>query len=266
MSQQDAEIEENEEINAEEQQESQEQFDFVIDKEEGEEESQPAPSWVRDLRKEYREVSKKAKDLERELEELRKPKITGLGEKPTLESCEYDSDEYERQLDEWYSKKKEHDAVVEKQQSEQQKAEAEWQARQAIYQDERAKMKVSDFDEAEGIAKTILDASQQGIIIHAAKNPAMVAYALGKNITSAERLAAIKDPIKFGIAMSEFERRLEDEMVRPRTPGTKPEKRPEGTGGAGGSVDSALDRLREEAAKTGDYTKVVAYKKEKRGS
>jgi hypothetical protein len=39
-----------------------------------------------------------------------------------------------------------------------------------------------------------------------------------------------------------------------------PERTVKGTGRVSGSVDSTLDRLREEAARTGDLTKVMRYK------
>jgi len=49
--------------------------------------------------------------------------------------------------------------------------------------------------------------------------------------------------------------------VTNRKPATAPEKVLTGTGSTSGSVDSTLDKLRAEAEKTGDYTKVTAYKR-----
>jgi hypothetical protein len=43
-----------------------------------------------------------------------------------------------------------------------------------------------------------------------------------------------------------------------------PEKTVQGTGRVTGSVDSTLDRLRADAEKSGDYSKVFAYKQQKR--
>jgi hypothetical protein len=64
--------------------------------------------------------------------------------------------------------------------------------------------------------------------------------------------------VKFAFAVSKLESQLK---VTNRKPATTPEKVLTGTGSTSGSVDSTLDKLRAEAEKTGDYTKVTAYKR-----
>ena len=103
--------------------------------------------------------------------------------------------------------------------------------------------------------------TQQGIIVQGADNPALVVYALGKNPKKAKELASITDPVKFAIAVGKLETQLK---VTNRKAPPPPEKTLQGTGPKSGAVDSTLERLRADAEKTGDYTKVLQYKRQKR--
>ena len=96
-------------------------------------------------------------------------------------------------------------------------------------------------------------------MVQGAKNPALVVYAIGKNPAKAKELAAITDPVKFAFAVANLEAQLK---VTPRKSKPEPERVP---GGASrplsGTVDSHLERLYDEARRTGDYTKVTDYKR-----
>jgi hypothetical protein len=87
-----------------------------------------------------------------------------------------------------------------------------------------------------------------------------VVYALGRDAARLKDLAAITDPIMFAAAISKLEGKLK---VTTRNAPPPPEKKVTGSAPISGTVDSNLDRLRDEAAKTGDYTKVLAYKRQK---
>jgi hypothetical protein len=54
----------------------------------------------------------------------------------------------------------------------------------------------------------------------------------------------------------------EEKIFRKQAPA--PERVVTGTGRSSGAVDSTLERLREEAARTGNMSKVVAYKRQKK--
>ena len=88
------------------------------------------------------------------------------------------------------------------------------------------------------------------------ENPALVVYALGKNPKKAKELAAISDPVKFAFAVAKLETQLK---VTPRKTAPVPERQIRGSAQLSGAVDSTLERLRAEADKTGDRTKVAAY-------
>lgn len=235
----------------------------------GEEETPPqevekAPDWVRELRKSHRDQQRENRELKKQLEQLneaKQPEKVTLGNKPTMESAEYDSDVYERQLAAWYENKRKHDEQIEQAKAEQENQQKAWQSTLDSYAEKRKQIKVSDFEDAEMIVQDELDNTQQGMILQGAENPALLVYALGKNPKKAKELASINDPVKFAFAVAKLETQLK---VTNRKASTKPETVISGKAPKSGSVDSNLERLRAEAERTGDYTKVTAYKRQKR--
>ena len=226
------------------------------------EEETRAPEWVRELRKTNREKDRRIKELEAKLNTTQtENKPVSLGAKPTLEAFDYDSDKYEAALSEWYERKREVDVQAEKQRQAQEAQQQAWQAKLEAYGKARADLKVRDFEDAEATAQETLDITQQGIIVQGSENPALVVYALGKNPKKAKELSSIKDPVKFAFAVAKLETQLK---VSNRKAAPPPETVVKGTGRVSGSVDSTLERLREEAARTGDMTKVMAYKRQLR--
>lgn len=239
-----------------------EEITVTIDGEE-EEKEEPAPAWVKDLRKKNREDQKLIKELEAKLEEKGAPAKTALGEKPTLEGCDHDTDKYEADLESWYKQKRQADDDKEQKNKEVEHQQTAWNERLEVYGTKKAELKVADYDDAEEAAQEHLNVTQQGIIVQGTDNPALVIYALGKNEKKAKELAAIKDPIKFAFAVAKLETQLK--VSGKKTP-PPPEKKVSGTANSSGAVDSNLDRLRADAVKTGDYTKVNDYKRKKRNA
>jgi hypothetical protein len=219
-----------------------------------------APAWVRELRKSNREKERKIRELEAKLNTTAtETKPVALVSKPTLESCDYDSDEYEQKLAAWYEHKREYDAA-EANVAAQRDAEAkEWQDKLDSYAKAKASLKVRDYDEAEATALDTFDVTQQGIVLQGSDNPALLIYAIGKSTKRAKELAAITDPVKFAFAVAKLETQLK---VTNRRAATAPERTITTSGGrVSGSIDSQLERLRAEALKTGDLSKVMAYKR-----
>ena len=220
-----------------------------------------APEWVRDLRRQHREQKRRNRELEQELEQMRSQgqRAQPLGPKPTLEVYDYDTDKYEKALADWFDRKRRHDAEQEAVQRQQQAITQQWEQKQQEYFRRKEALKARDFDDAEDVVKDILNVTQQGIIVKGADNPEIVVYALGKNPKKAQELAQIDDPIDFAFAISKLEAKLKVATKKSAPP---PEKTVKGQGRVSGSVDSTLDRLRAEAEKTGDYSKVLRYKKQ----
>ena len=266
------------EINTEANNESDDETNAVSD-EEGEseddvvvsigEESPPqeeetrAPEWVRELRKANREKERKIRELEAKLNATAtETKPVALGPKPTLEACDYDSEEYEKKLADWYDQKRHADAAEAEAQAQRDAEAKAWQDKLDAYAKARASLKVRDYEDAEAVALETFNVTQQGIVLQGSDNPALIIYALGKNSTKAKELASITDPVKFAFAVAKLETQLK---VTNRKAAAAPERTiSTGGGRISGSVDSTLDRLREEALKTGDMSKVMAYKRSKK--
>ena len=225
------------------------------------EEEKPAPEWVRELRKQHRELQKRNRELEAKLNQESAPKANDPGKKPTLEDFDYDAEKFEASLAQWFERKRQADEQAAKVQADIEKQQQEWQAKLEGYGKAKAELKVRDYDDAEGIVQESFNTTQQGVILQGADNPALLVYALGKNPKKAKELASISDPVKFAFAIAKLETQLK---VTNRKAAPPPEKTVQGTGRVSGSVDSTLDRLRAEAEKSGDYSKVFAYKKQKR--
>jgi len=221
-----------------------------------------APEWVKELRKTNRELQRQNRELQGKLQAAppeTKPVV--LGNKPKLEDHDYDADKYEEALTNWFERKRQADDVNAKQEAEVMNQQQAWQAKLDGYGKAKAELRVKDFEDAEEVAQQVFSITQQGVLLQGADNPALVVYALGKNPAKAKELAEIKDPVKFAFAVAKLEKDLK---VTNRRQAPAPERIISGTGRSSGAVDSTLDRLREEAARTGNMTKVIAYKAQKR--
>lgn len=219
-----------------------------------------APDWVRELRKSHRELQRKNRELEAKLT-TQAPVVQPLGKKPTLEDHDYDAEKFETSLAEWYERKRKADEVAAQARLAEEQQQRQWQAKLDSYGKAKASLKVRDFDDAEEVTQQALDVTQQGIVLQGAENPALLVYALGKNPKKAAELGSIKDPVKFAFAVAKLEKDLK---VTQRKAAPPPEKVVQGNAGVSGAVDSTLDRLRAEAEKSGDYTKVFKYKQQQK--
>ena len=228
------------------------------------EEHTPAPEWVKELRKTNRELQRQNRELQARVQAAppeTKPVV--IGNKPKLEDHDYDADKYEEALTNWFDRKRQADEVNAKQEAEVMNQQKAWQAKLDGYGKAKAELRVKDFEDAEEVAQQVFSITQQGVLLQGADNPALVVYALGKNPAKAKELAEIKDPVKFAFAVAKLEKDLK---VTNRRQAPAPERIISGTGRSSGAVDSTLERLREDAARTGNMTKVIAYKAQKRSA
>lgn len=222
---------------------------------------QKAPEWVRELRHDFKNVKRENKQLREELEKLQSGNAVNEVKpikRPTLEEHDYDEESFNVALDEWLK----HKDALEAQEKERLKAEesqkAEWENTVSSYNEKKKSLKVRDYDVAEELVSEKLSIEQQAIILKGADDPAKIVYAIGNHKGKLDELAKIKDPVKFAFAIAALEGKLKVE--RKSTP-PSPEKTLKGSAKTSGS-DSTLEKLREEAARTGDMTKVIAYKQQ----
>ena len=226
------------------------------------EEHTPAPEWVRELRKTNRELQRQNRELQSKLQvQPTENKPVAIGVKPKLEDHDYDAEKYEEALTSWFERKRQADDTNAKQEAEVMNQQKAWQAKLDGYGKAKAELRVRDYEDAEAIAQEVFSITQQGVILQGAENPALVVYALGKNPKKAKELAEVTDPVKFAFAVAKLEKELK---VTNRRAAPAPERIVTGTGRSSGAVDSTLERLREDAARTGNMTKVIQYKAQKR--
>lgn len=227
------------------------------------EEDQPAPHWVKELRKTNRELARENRELKQKQQaEQQSQQAATVMPKPTLAACDYDEDAFESKLAAWHEQQANAKAEQQKKADAEKAASDAWNAKLAAYGKAKAELKVADAEDAEAVARDILSVTQQSIIISGADNPALVVVALGKNPAKAKELASITDPVKYAFAIAKLETQLK---VTPRKAPPPPETTVRGSAPVvPGSADANLERLRAEAAKTGDMSKVMAYKRQQR--
>jgi hypothetical protein len=215
-------------------------------------------NWVKELRKAHRDALREKRELESKLKALEAPKQeTVLGKKPTLHDLDYDAEKYEAELEAWHDRKRKVEAEIEVE-AQKKAAEQEGQkARLAGYHKAKAELKVADFQDAEDSVVESLNVSQQAIIVNGSDNSAVVIYALGKNPKKLKELSEITDPVKFSFAVAKLEAQLK---ITPKTKAPPPETKVVGTASLSAGSDNHLEKLRSEAERTGDYSKVHKYK------
>ena len=228
-------------------------------------ETDRAPEWVRNMRRENRELKKKL----REQEKADEPGAVELREKPTLAGHDYSTEDFEADLAKWYEEKREHDRRQEETQKVIEENNKRWQRKLETYDEGKATLKADDFDDVEDAVREMFDKPFAGLpptqdmrfnmIRQGAENAPLLIYALGKNPKKAAELAKINDPVEFAFAVA----KVEASVQIGRRPKTSPERKNEGGGkGTGaGSTDNKLERLRAKAAETGDFTEVNRYKR-----
>jgi hypothetical protein len=232
----------------------------------GEEESPPQERekegdavWVNELRKKYREAIRENRELKAKGPAQVEPDKPTLPEFPKLSEYDYDEDKFKTATDGWYAKKREIDGFEENQKKAQQAERERIEATHKTYREAASTLKVKDFKEAEEEVVTTLSQVQQGLILNGADNAPLLVYALGKNPKRLAELAAIKDLVKFAFAAAKLEKDLKTSNRKSEKPAPETPLKNSGGPVVGGS--KTLERLREEASRTGDMSKVLAFKR-----
>ncbi|EAT2268053.1 phage capsid protein [Salmonella enterica] len=205
---------------------------------------QPAPQWVKDLRKGFKETQKENRELRRQLEEAlanpaeQQPTQTqtdAIPPKPTLESCDYDEQAFETALTDWHEKKSRAEQQKQQQQRQQQEVIQRFQQRLEKHNERATRLPVKDYRETEEIVRRELPAIQQEILIHAAdEGSELIAYALGKNQQLRQRVAAETDPIRAAFLLGQISKQVSLAPKPKKAPKPEPEVR-------GGGADAKQD-------------------------
>jgi DNA repair exonuclease SbcCD ATPase subunit len=209
---------------------------------------QPAPQWVKDLRKNNREKDKELRELRRQLEQVQsrpaeqqpQQQADVIPPKPTLESCEYDETAFEQAMTDWHEKKSRAEQQKQQQERQQQEYQQRFQQRVEAHKQRAAKLPVRDYQEMEAIVLSELPPVQQEIIIHCAdEGSELIAYGLGKSQQLRQRVAAETDPIRAAFLLGQISKEVHL-APKPRK-AIKPE--PEVRGGGADAKQDDFNKL-----------------------
>jgi hypothetical protein len=245
--------------------EDQEDLIFEADAENTEEEEpeEPAPL-VRTLRKVAREKDKELRKLRQQVSELSgasaTPQEEELGPIPRAVDFGFDEEQHVVAVLEWNKKAEKVRARIAEQKDQQNRANQLWESKKSGYETAKAQAigKVADYEDVEELVTGKLNETQRGLVLAAAQKPTALIYSLGKDKKALEALAAIQEPILFVAEMARFE--LMRKGMATSSGRTAPERTVSGTGG-GRVSDQVLARLEKEAERSGDRTKIIAYKR-----
>jgi len=243
---------------------------FGDDPPEPEPEPAPEPNQLRQLREQARVLLREKRELQEQLRarDAPPPEIA-LGPKPELEDFDYDIQKWEPVYIDWAEKKRQVDEKAEQARVAARANDEAWQAKLNKYGQDRAKLKVPDFEEAEERIQHMLPVAQQSAIVHAASddNPALIFYALSKYPTKTKELANLKlanghpDVVKFAYELGKLVTQMKT-TPRSRPAPPAPETPMRSTAPSRSAANATLERLEAEADRTGDRTKVAAYRRQ----
>lgn len=219
-----------------------------------------APAWVKQTRQENRDLKRKLREIAeaKQSAENSSPKLPELGAKPTLESVGYDEDELQKRLDDWYEQKTKVAAAKAEVEAVQRKQQERWDVKLQSYKQAKTVLQRDDYEEAESAVQEALTQTQIGVLISGVKDSASLVYALGKSPAKLQALKGL-DPVETAFALA----RLEQQVQVNRKPKVSAETPVQGsTSHVAGGANAKLEQLRNEADKTGDYSKVFAYKQQ----
>lgn len=204
-------------------------------------------SVIREMRKQLREQNRKLKELEASRQEPQ-PEVKDPGDVPNIEDFDYDTEAYNTAVKQWASDKLKFDRAQEGRQAAQQQIVQQYQ--QAKQQFEEQGAKIAGFQDAvEDVAEALTLDQQNALLLKAPAEATRIVLALSKNPARLQKLAAIKDPVDFGIELAEL-KRLAQTAPRPKS-SVKPERNLKAISASGGG---SLESLAKKARETGDWT------------
>lgn len=217
---------------------------------------------IKQIRQEYRELAKKYKALE---QQVQSPQVQAsepepkLGPEPKPEDFDYVMDDFKEAVKAWTVQKIKVENYLAEKEAAQQAAVAEITAKVERYNEAKKKVRIPDFDEAEAAFADAIPDEKRGLFLKYSDRPESVVYAIGKSPELRAKFAAIDTPGQLIREIAILETRLAVGKAAAKAKIPPPEK-PAPSGSAGGGVDETLAKLRAEADRTGDLTKVLAYK------
>lgn len=207
-----------------------------------------------------RELRRKLRDKDRELSDFRRgaqPERIEVGEKPTLESCDYDEERFEADLDAWKDRKAKADERERQVQQRRQVQEEAERSLRAGYEADKAKLGIEDFDEREGEVFAALPPDYDKLLLHSGKAAELI-IALSNSPAKLEALSKTT-PLEAAMMVGELRSKLQMRTRQAPQP-----DRPVRGNAPPANADKELARLEKEADRTGDRTALINYKRKLR--
>lgn len=192
------------------------------------------------------------------------PAAVTLGPEPTMEDddVDFDADKFKTKFKTWHEAKAKADQVEQTTRQAQQQQQAHWETRLSAVDKAATTLKFRDAAEANDTFEEVFSVMQRGIILDTPDDPktsAMLRQALGSNPAAAKKLAAIQHPGKFIFALKDI---VDKMKTAPRKTAPAPERVVRSSAAGAAAVDNQVERLRNEARRTGDYDKVAKYNRQ----
>ncbi len=214
---------------------------------------------VKKLRDQLRDVQRQARRVRNSPADDNDPEPQ-VAERPrSVADFDYDEDRFNAAIDEHLAAKEQHTEWKGRQTARDnaRKATEEEQAKRVEQQ--RKALGVSDYDARSATVKDTLSDSQLAILINGADNPAQLIYALGRSQTRLTLLSGEENLARFAVMLGKMEKEIK---VTKRT-AANPESVVRGaTATFTQSNDKHLAMLEREAEKTGNRSKIQAYKRQ----
>ncbi len=187
-------------------------------------------------------------------------------QRPTteLEAYDYDQSRLDSAWSEYEASKDAHAEWKVRQAKREAMAEKSAAAQLEALDKQRKALGVSDYEDRAATVKDRLSDQQMAILVSAADNAPQLVYALGRSANRLDILAAEGNLARFAAMVGKLEKDIKVSKRKPPAPEST-------VRGATASIavttgEKELARLEAEAEKTGDRTKVIAYRKQMRQS
>lgn len=211
---------------------------------------------VKHLRNTIKEKDKELKAFRRQ--QIQQPgyqqPITPAPRMPQLSDAgiDYDEDIYTAKVNEWAESNSKYLNQKAEQARQQLSLQQAHQQKLTHYQQRVKHLKIPHYQQAEQVVIDEVPEAIQAMIIHWAEKPEMVVLALGRNAELRQQMANATDPVAIGRLIGSIESKARI-MPKPKTAAPTPEIQ-----GGHGAVLNNLEKLREKARETGDYTEYHA--------
>ena len=175
------------------------------------------------------------------------------------DGIDYDPEIFAQKVREWHETEGRVKAQQQQQEQQQQQLVQTFNERKQAYKDRVSTMKVRGYEDAEAfVAGEISQEVQAALILHAEK-PELVVLALARNADLLKQAKSITDPVKLGMLIGMVEAKAKAlPKGKKAVNGVPPSPR-----GNGGGQLRDLDSEIEKARNSGDYSRVIALKKQR---